>query len=364
MAELYIQGLNVPRTIKEALTRFSENYSLEREVKKGANGYLFFGRNKVLRTEIAIKIYYWGNDRKFHAEPRRLSQITAENVISVFDAGYIDESWAYFVTPYCSGGDIEDLLCESTVGNLKAIALTVQILNGLSHLHAQRFLHCDLKPSNIYLNTIGSAVIGDFGSIAKLPPGQNTIPASSNTLLYRPPEAIDSLQYGFAGDIYQVGLVLFQLLGGHLPSEAAAWLSKQELVHLAQLISDADQSIYVNQCMSARIVRGKVLDLSSLPPWVGEPLKRVIRKACNNNPEKRFETAAHFLAQLNKIQPAVPDWKIIDGYPTLNASTNYRIVESHGVFQVQKHRGENPWRNDSSISKASLAETVDVINDR
>jgi eukaryotic-like serine/threonine-protein kinase len=364
MAELYLANLNVPKVIKEALIKFSEKYSLEREAEKGANGFLFFGKNKVLGTAIAIKIYYWGNDRKFHAEPQSLSLIRSANVIAVFDAGYIDESWAYFVTPYCSGGDVEDLLCGSAVGNLKAIALVAQILNGLSHLHAQRFLHRDLKPSNIYLDSVGSAVIGDFGSIVKLPEGQSTIPASSNSLLYRPPESIRSLEYGFTGDVYQVGIILYQLLGGYLPYEDTAWLSKHELSHFAQLVSHPDRSIYVDQCVNAKIARGKIIDIDHLPPWVCDQLKRVIRKACNNDPEKRFETAAHFLAQLNKIQSEVLDWKIADGYPMLNATTSYRVVEAQGIFSVQKRRGAAAWRNDSSIAERSLAEAVAAINIR
>jgi eukaryotic-like serine/threonine-protein kinase len=91
----------------------------------------------------------------------------SRKILSVFDAGYIDDRWAYFVTPYCTGGDLDDLLERSKIGNLKALDLVANILKGLSHLHSQQLLHRDIKPSNVYINEVGEAVIGDFGSVKK-----------------------------------------------------------------------------------------------------------------------------------------------------------------------------------------------------
>lgn len=364
MNELYIPSLSVPTEIKVALTEFSRQYLLTREVTKGANGYLFFGKNRVLNTDIAIKIYYWGNDRTFHAEPQNLAQINSPNVLSVTDAGYLDDRWAYFVTPYCSGGDLDDLLERSEIGNLKALNLVANILTGLSHLHAQRLLHRDIKPSNIYLNEIGEAVIGDFGSVKKVPKGDLSIPASSHALIYRPPESIGINEYGFRGDIYQTGIALYQLLGGYLPYDPKAWLSVSELTHYDSLQSEADRSIYADQCIHIIIKKGKVIDLATLPPWVSKSLRSVIRKACHLIKESRFESAAHFIAKLNEIRATVPDWQIIDGCPTLIAPTSYRVITNLTSYQVQKRRGAAAWRNDSSISKSTLAEVIEAINNK
>lgn len=362
MSELLVANLSVPPKIKAALADLSKKYAIEREVTKGANGYLFFGKNRVLGTVIAVKIYYWGSDKRFHAEPQHLAQINSPNVLSVFDAGYIDNEWAYFVTPYCVGGDIDDLLSKTIVGNLLAIDIASQILSGLSFLHAERLLHRDLKPANIYLSGENAAIIGDFGSLKKLPDGHTAIPSSSHALLYRPPESIDSNEYTFLGDVYQAGIVFYQLLGGYLPYEETAWLSKPELAHYNLLTSSADKSIYVDQCIHAQIKKGRVVDVGTLPEWVPDNVKRIVRKACNVQPNKRFESPADFMAKLNEIRPAVKDWRIVDGHATLIDATSYRIIMNKDVCAVQKRKGNGQWRNDSTISADSFEGIVRAID--
>jgi eukaryotic-like serine/threonine-protein kinase len=169
-------------------------------------------------------------------------------------------------------------------------------------------------------------------------------------------------EYGFRGDIYQAGIALYQLLGGYLPYDPKVWLCASELAHYDSLPSEADRSIYADQCIHIIIKKGKVVDLSTLPPWVCKSLRNVIRKACHLKKESRFESAAHFLAKLNEIRADVPDWQIIDGCPTLIASTSYRVISNLTNHQVQKHRGAASWRNDSSISGPTLAEVIEAIN--
>ena len=111
------------------------------------------------------------------------------------------------------------------ISNRTALEYSYQILSGLSCLHSERFLHRDLKPSNIYLTEGNIAVIGDFGSVKKLPDGEQSISASSHSILYRSPESINLKKYGISGDIYQVGVILYQLLGGILHYDGMAWLS-------------------------------------------------------------------------------------------------------------------------------------------
>jgi serine/threonine protein kinase len=362
MADLYIPGLSVPAHIKAGLEQLKGTYSFEREGTKGANGYVFFGTNRVLKTDIALKIYYWGSDRKYHAEPQLLAHINSPNVLSVFNAGYLDGDWAYFVTPFCSGGDLDDLLAKPCLGNTRAIDLTSHILNGLTFLHQEQLVHRDIKPANVYLNDVGTAVIGDFGSIKRVPNGATVVPASSHAVLYRPPESIDHSEYGFLGDVYQAGIVLYQLLGGYLPYDEASWLSKQELAHYNLLSDHADRSLYADQCIHLSIKAGKLLRIESLAPWVPDAVRRVIRKACNFDPTKRFASPADFMAKLNQLRPSTPDWSIVDGFPTCTGPTSFRIV-GNGGLQVQKRKA-GAWRNDSSFSGDTLATLVNEINHR
>ncbi len=363
MSTLYIDGINAPSEIKKALRDLSKNISFTKEDVKAANGHVFFGTNRITEKNVAVKFYYWGGKAEFHAEPKQLAQIEADNVLKIHDAALLDSKWAYFVTPNCANGDLDELLEITSLGNIAAIDFTYQILSGLSHLHAKRFLHRDIKPANIYVSDDNKAVIGDFGSVKKIPEGASFIPASSHSLLYRPPESITKNSYGIAGDIYQAGMVLYQLAGGVLPYDGREWLSRRELEHYESIALSHDQQEFVDQCVRSRIVSGKVLNLSSLPPWVPPTLKRLIRKACHVDSAQRFVNSSSFMAKLHKLRPSILDWRVVDGTPVLFGSTSYRIVEREDAFGVQK-RTNGDWRNDNGFSGVSIKELVDEISEK
>jgi serine/threonine protein kinase len=360
MSELYIDGLSAPNEIKAELVKLSKTYTFTKEVEKGANGYLFFGRNRIMATDVAVKFYYWGGDKDYHAEPRNLAAIHCDNILSILDASFIDNDWAYFVTPYCQNGDLDDYIEQTNFGNLQAIDFASSVLNGLSHLHAERFLHRDIKPSNIYLNDDKQAVIGDFGSLKVVPDGSDEIPSSSHSILYRPPESVLHNTYTSKGDIYQMGIVFYQLLGGALPYDEHSWLSKAELKHFNSLSDHVDKSIYVDQCIKNKITKGKAVNLKTLPPWVSEKMKRVIRRAINLDPSKRYKNATEFKADLHKIRPTILDWSICDGNPQLTSDTSYRITAKDGIFSVQKKKNGD-WRNDKTVHGTSINELVQQI---
>lgn len=363
MSPLYIEGTNAPPEIKKALHELSRNIAFTKEDVKAANGYVFFGANRITEKSVAVKFYYWGGKAEFHAEPKQLAQIEADNVLKIQDAALLDNKWAYFVTPHCANGDLDALLEITSLGNMAAIDYTYQILSGLSHLHAKQFLHRDIKPANIYISDDNKAIIGDFGSVKKIPEGATSISASSHSLLYRPPESITKNSYGIEGDIYQAGIVLYQLAGGALPYDGREWLSRRELEHYESIMLPDDQREFVDQCIRSRIVSGKVLNFSTLPPWVPLTLKRLIRKACHVDRAQRYVNSSSFMAKLHELRPSILDWRVVAGAPTLFGKTSYRIVEREDGLCVQK-RTTGAWRNDNGFSGASVEELVDEISEK
>ncbi|WP_268798559.1 serine/threonine protein kinase [Pseudomonas huanghezhanensis] len=361
MSEILIDNVNAPPNIKAQLNALSKDIRFTREITKGGNGYLFFGENRILKNEIAVKFYYWGGDAKYHAEPSTLAAIEAPNILQVKNAGLLDGEWAYFVTPRCPNGDLDDVLEKTEFGNLQAVERTMQILNGVTHLHQRRYLHRDLKPSNIYAGEDGRSIIGDFGSIKYMPEGLNSIPASSHAVLYRPPESIDTNSYGFGGDIYQCGIILYQLLGGYLPYEEMAWLNKAEKLEYGRQASRADKSIFIDTCIRDKIQRGKILDVSSLPSWVPDNLRRTIRKATHIDPIKRYLSASSFHTHLNNIKSKIPDWSVVGGQPVLRGATSFRICNDDGSLYVQKSKHGGDWRRDNSITGDSISEIVKEV---
>ena len=176
---------------------------------------------------------------------------------------------------------------------------------------------------------------------------------------------ISSGEYGIQGDIYQVGLVMYQLLGGNLPYDPLAWLSKREKKQHRAITDGVDQQIFANDCIKRRIERGAVVDLGSLPPWVCVQLRRTISKATALEPERRYQSCAEFLARLGAIRSEIRDWRVQGGFPTRRDGTEYRIVPVPNTsrFQVQKRAGHN-WRADNSFPHASIEALVNQIEER
>lgn len=356
---LNIQNLTVPSPIKTKLLELSGNITFERQSRKGSNGWLFFGVNRISRQRVALKFYDWGGDQTYHAEPRHLAAITSENVIQILDASHVDNNFAYFLTPYYRNGDLDEELCRGNYGNIKSINLVRDILSGLSHLHSESLLHRDLKPQNILISDERRAVIGDFGSVKRIPDGRDTVPGSGHSLIYRPPESVLSGLYGVAGDIYQVGIVLYQLLGGYLPYEESAWLNERELKRYRSIDDGIDQQVFANDCIKGKIRRGIIVNTATLPEWVCSPLKRTVSKACNVNPLRRFQSCSEFLAQINVIRNQIKNWLILDGYLTLEGVTSYRVCfdERNDTHFVQKKGGAG-WRRDNSFGDSTFNEQV------
>jgi eukaryotic-like serine/threonine-protein kinase len=362
MPYLSLDTVNAPEVIINSLKKLETQISFDKASSKGANGYLFFGNNNVLKRRVAVKYYYWGSDPSFHAEPQRLAQISADNVITIYHAELLDEDYAFFMTPFCPNGDLDDLMNMNPLGLKKAIDIVMNLLSGLSHLHSNRIVHRDLKPQNILIDSSFLALIGDFGSVKKIPEGMDVIPGSGHALLYRPPESVEFNTYCTKGDIYQLGLVLFQVLGGYLPYEESAWLNKRAKIKYDQLSDPVDKTVFIDNIIKEKIIKGKIVDKNSLPPWVPSSLKRIISKAINIEKDKRFESVSAFQTQLNTLKSQVPDWDIIDGYPTLKGTTSFRICRiKNNEYYVQKKKTGN-WRKVNTFGVDLLPAQVNKIN--
>jgi len=197
-----------------------------------------------------------------------------------------------------------------------AITITQGILKGLSELHKMpnNFVHRDLKPNNILIdNETKTPFIADFGSIKKIPDSKNSVVASKNTFIYKPYESLIDGDYFKESDIYQVGIILFQLLNGFFPGAAADWLSDRQRTKLTKITGSFEQWQFIEECINQKIVRGKLLDYNSLPKFISKRLKSIIRTATHIDKDKRYKNCAEFLKALFDYQKKSKDWFEVDG---------------------------------------------------
>jgi serine/threonine protein kinase len=345
----------LPANLQPTAARLGESIAFSDSVEKGGNGHVLIGHHRLLDRMVVVKFYYWGDG--VHIEPAILARLESANVLKVDHAEAIDESDAFFITRYCSAGDLDDELATRAFGPVEAIDALLQFGAGVSYLHGEGYVHRDLKPSNLFVTDDGRRVIGDFGSVVQMGKEDCANSLSKHSIIYRPPEDFLGNRFYRQGDIYQLGLVLYQLLGGALPYEIENWLTPQQIAHGVTL-GDFDRQTFYNSAIEARIRKGKVLTLDSLQDYVPDVLKRVIRKACHLDKDCRYPTTADFLATLNNIRRNVFDWRVEDGILTLrDCNRAYRVVHHGGRFNVEKQVAAG-WRRQHELTSDTRVDAI------
>jgi eukaryotic-like serine/threonine-protein kinase len=328
-----------PEEVRNGIADLQEHYEGFEENNRGANGYLFFAKNKVSQQDVAIKFYCGESGDKQHDEPRQLAAINSPNVLSILDARMISGDWGYFITPRCTEGDLDDLIRAFPSAHT-AINAAIAICHGVSAIHAHDMVHRDLKPGNIVFDG-GIPKIADFGSVRALEKGQEITCASRHSVLYRPPESFESDEYSKRGDVYQIGLVTYQMLGGEFSYNGEHYLKRQELREYASLSDPIDHALYIDRVIARRACEGTLIKLSSLPPWVSRVARRCINQLTAPDPDKRISNVSETAAMLSHMRTSMRDWKW-DGQNAILVDNDKRIEicptknGQYEAFQVKK----------------------------
>lgn len=346
----------LPATIANAAKNLEKKYEFETLNLKGGNGYVLVGINRLLHRKVVIKFYYWGGGA--HAEPQNLSSLASPHVLRVEDAASIDQNDAYFVTPFCERGDLDDILKHERIGVVQAVDYLQQIASGASFIHGAGYIHRDLKPSNIFCDANSKLVIGDFGSVVKIGDQGYTETASTHSLIYRTPEEISTSRAYTQGDVYQLGIILYQLLGGRLSYDLLDWLPSKQRAE-CDLLGHPDNEIYADGIVRNLIQKGKVVDLNSLPAWCPRSLVSVIRKCTKINRVHRFESVSALKAKLSNVRASLPDWRL-EPEPVLHRNKNkLRLIKVGNLYHIEKMaRNSTSWRRVHGVKPAPLMDIV------
>ncbi len=324
--------------IKNALIK-SGKFEIIREINEGYNAFAFHAKNIPLNRYEFLKLYYF--DDTFASdllrEPQLLVKTTkCKNIVEVYDVNFldvVDDKYLCCQMEYVEGNSLLHYISERLIGQQDAVRLTCDILNGLSHLHRHHLLHRDIKPANVLYNK-GSPKITDFGSAAMLSEGMSFVRASKHSPLYVPPEGWESSpKYCIKSDIYQVGMVLYELINGPLVIEGRHYLTKKVLSNLKRkgisysALHPCDKGKAESNGIEELSRKGLLLSHGRLPAlYLAKNLKKIITRSVNPDINKRYHSADEFMLELSKI--LVPNWIILpDGsYNTTNwKSYDWRV---------------------------------------
>ncbi len=354
----------LPNAIDGALSELAAHYGDFEKNERGANGYLFFAKNKVTGASVAIKFYAGEQGEARHDEPRQLCLIKNRNVLPILDARSVSEEWGYFVTPRCFEGDVDDLIATQPSVH-EALDVALGICNGVSAIHALKMLHRDLKPGNIVMQA-GTPQIADFGSVRMLMDGASHVTASKHSILYRPPESFATGEYTAQGDIYQIGMVLYQLLGGYLSYDGNEYLLPKEHKQLATLTDPVDKTIFVDTAVRRRSEAGRLLRPDSLPPWVTGVARRALRDMTYADPSRRCSSVADVAAALTQLRATMANWRWNGDVAVLrsDAKTIELRPSEDGELFYQAYQATSvdaPFRRVPGLKPGRLADVLQAL---
>ncbi|MBU0824580.1 MAG: serine/threonine protein kinase [Alphaproteobacteria bacterium] len=346
----------LPTAIAKTVKDLEKKYEFETLNLKGGNGYALVGRNRLLNRKVVVKFYYWGGGA--HAEPKNLSSLASPHVLRVEDAASIDQDYAYFVTPFCERGDLDDLLEHEKIGIVQAVDYLQQIASGVSFIHGAGYIHRDLKPSNIFCDANSKLVIGDFGSVVKIGDQGYTETNSTHSIIYRTPEEIFTSRAYTQGDVYQLGIILYQLLGGRLSYDLLDWLSSKQRAE-CDLLDHPDNELYADGVVKNLIQKGRVVDLNSLPAWCPRSLVSIIRTCTKIDRANRFESVSALKAKLSNVRGSLPDWRLEPGPVLYRNKNKLRLIKVGSLYHVEKMaKNSESWRRVHSVQPAPITDIV------
>jgi eukaryotic-like serine/threonine-protein kinase len=268
-----------------ALFRWGALEARER-IGEGGFGEVFRAWDPALRREVALKLRRGGPDdagtRRALEEARRLARVRHPNVLAVHGTGTHDGR-AGLWTDLVRGRTLERELAERGMwGAREAAAAGCDLCRALAAVHAAGLVHGDVKAANVMREEGGRIVLMDFGSGHERDAGG--APAIATTPLAAAPELLEGAAPTPAADVYALGVLLFRLVTGRHPVEAA---SLDEL--------------------RARHARGERLALRTARPELPTALVAAIERALERVPARRFADVGAFeLALAGALADAAP----------------------------------------------------------
>lgn len=259
-------------------------YELHELLGRGGMGAVYRGVQNSLFREVAVKVVMPefaqqpGYVERFTREAKVAASLEHPHIVPVYDYGN-ENGVTYVVMRLLSGGSLAQRLEDIEAGKTplpslaEVAALLNQLAGALDYAHSEGVIHRDIKPNNVMFDSRGIPYIVDFG-LAKLLDTQDALTRSGQTLgtpAYMPPEQWQAGSVTAAADQYALAVLIYEVLTGHQPFEAAS-LHQLIYMHLHQ------------PPPSPNVWREDVPEAVSL----------VLEQALAKNPEGRFPSVAAF----------------------------------------------------------------------
>jgi serine/threonine protein kinase len=271
--------------------KIGRNLRIKALIGEGGMGAVYLAENETLpdkRCAVKVLSKSLTDDpifrERFFDEAKRHARLEHANIVRVYD--FFEEGGEYFlVMAYVDGQSLSKIIEEKgKLSEEEAVPIFQALLRALDYVHRQGIVHRDVKTSNVLVDHTGQVLLTDFGiSIRAGDPRLTGTQVAIGTTFYMSPEQIiRPSEIDHRSDVYSAGVVLFEMLTGHVPFEGETDFVIKE-----------------------KHLKAPPPDPCRLNRAVSRPMARIILKALEKNPDKRFQGCADFLSAFAR-PPASP----------------------------------------------------------
>jgi serine/threonine protein kinase len=335
-------------------------YRLIREIGRGGMGavYLAERADDQYEKQVAVKLLPLGLGNasareRFLAERRVLAQLEHAGIARLVDGGVAEDGTPYFIMEYVDGLPIT-AYCDGALCCIEdRLRLFLQVCDAVEYAHRHQVVHRDLKPANILVTADGRAKLLDFG-IAKVLDGDSNLAStltqwggSPLTPSYASPEQLAGKAIGVTSDVYQLGVLLYQLLTGrppysltgHAPAAAMRIVMEQMPAWPSAAADPSSTAGDSSGAEAAELARLRGTAPTELRARLRGDLDRVLLKALRKEPERRYASAAAFARDVERY---------LDGAAVL-------------ARRESAHRRAHAWLRRQARSPAALAGATAIV---
>ena len=258
-------------------------YRILSALGSGGFGSVYLAEDTWIDKRVAIKVPHKQNMDfgELLREPRLLASVNHPNIVSIITAEKEDNVF-FIVMEYVPGETLENIIsARGPLDLTRALDYTCQICNAVDHAHRQGVIHRDLRPANVLVTENDMLKVADFGTSRFL-----EIAAHGTTVIGSPPYMAPEQFHGkaiFASDVYSVGVTMYQMLTGSLPSGTPA---------------PAD----IDRLMRGELITAPRLKNSKIP----RAISNIILKALEPDMTQRFQRASDLLNETLAARETAP----------------------------------------------------------
>jgi len=276
------------------------NFRIISEIGRGGMGAVFLAERddgeftqqvalKIVRQSIADSAII----ERFRRERQILATLNHPNIAMLHDGGVNAEGEPFLAMEYVDGRPLTDYVREKNLSINERLRLFIKVCGAVAFAHRSLIIHRDIKPSNILVTDAGEPKLLDFG-LAKVFETDN---ANNETVLraftpaYASPEQIQGGPVTTAGDVYSLGVVLYELLSGETPFNFEG-----------KAIGEIIEAVTVTEPpLPSRISRA-----NSRSPAIDSDLDTITLKALRKTPSRRYATVEAFADDIDRYLDGRP----------------------------------------------------------